>query len=242
MSRAVLVVDDDRNIVRTLCDLLRRSGWTPHGVHSGEEAVAAAADGRYGAVVMDVRMAGIDGVAAFRAIRERQPRVPVVLMTAYSTRELLAEAERLGVLRILPKPLPLRQLLALLDDAVRQGEGVLLVDDDPNFLQSLSAVLAAAGHRPLAAATLEQALSRLHDDDPAVVVLDLKLDDVEPYDAVDAIRRESSTVSLILCSGYPELVKEILERFPEGYFEAVLTKPCDPARLLAILGPQPRAN
>ena len=37
-------------------------------------------------------------------------------------------------------------------------------------------------------------------------------------------------------------MEEFLERFPEGYFQAVLTKPCDPARLLAILGREPRAN
>jgi DNA-binding NtrC family response regulator len=241
VSRSVLVVDDDRNIVRTLCDLLRRSGWAPHGVFSGEEAVAAASVRRYGAIVMDVRMAGIDGVVAFRAIRERQPRVPVVLMTAYSTRELLAEAERLGVLRILPKPLPLRQLLSLLDEVVAEGERVLLVDDDPNFLHSLSAVLAAAGHRPLAAPTLAEALRVLAGDGPTVVVLDLNLERVAPVEAIDAIRRQPSTASLILCSGHPELIKDILERFPEGSFDAVLTKPCDPNRLLAVLG-LPRAS
>jgi DNA-binding NtrC family response regulator len=242
MNRTVLVVDDDRHMVRTLCDLLRKRGWSPHGVHSGEEAVAAAARSRYAAVLMDVRMAGIDGVSAFRAIRERQPRLPVMLMTAYSTRELLAEAERLGVLHIFPKPLPLAQLLSLLDGATSGGERVLLVDDDINFLRSLASLLAQAGHHPLVAATLDEALGLLQDDAPTAVVLDLKIDHVEPREAVATIRRESPAAALILCSGYPDLVEETVASFPAGAFRAVLTKPFDPERLLALLQRLPRAS
>ncbi len=241
MSRSILVVDDDRNIVKTLCDVLRRRGWAAHGAHSGEEAVDAARRRRYGAVLMDVRMSGIDGVEAFRRIREGQPNVPVVLMTAYSTRELLAEAERLGVLRIFAKPLPLDALLELLAKAAADGERVLLVDDDPNFVRTLSDVLAENGHRPLAASTLSEAMSLLQSSSPGVVVLDLRLDDAQPRDAVLAVHDTSPAVALVLCSGYPALVEETLAKFPQEWFHAVLPKPFDPERLLELLerlGPQ----
>jgi DNA-binding NtrC family response regulator len=237
VSRSVLVVDDDRHMVKTLCDVLRRRGWSAEGVHSGEAAVAAATDRHYDAVLMDVRMSGIDGVEAFRGIRAARPSVPVVLMTAYSTRELLAEAERLGVLRIFPKPLPVVELLALLEQAAACAEGVLLVDDDPQFLRTLSDLLTAHGHSPLAARSLGEALTLLAQSAPApsVVVLDLRLEDVEPREAVLAIRRVSPAVALVLCSGFPALIETTLAEFPPGWFHAVLPKPFDPERLLAVL-------
>lgn len=113
--KRILVADDDPGMARTLCDILRRRGWTATEVHSGEAAVEAATKQRFAAVLMDVRMPGISGVEAFRVIREAQPQTPVILMTAYAAPELLAAAEHEGVLQILPKPLPWATLSGLLD-------------------------------------------------------------------------------------------------------------------------------
>lgn len=235
MSRSILVVDDDRHMVKTLCDLLRRKGWTPAGVHSGEEAVTAVTGRRFGAVLMDVRMSGIDGVEAFRRIREAHPTLPVVLMTAHSTRELLAEAERLGVLRIFAKPLPLDALLELLAASAEEGKRVLLVDDDANFLRTLAAVLTEHGHRALLASRLAEAVELLRSDSPGVVVLDLRLEDAQPREAVLAIRQVSPAVALVLCSGYPALVENTVAQLPPECVHAVLPKPFDPERLLDLL-------
>lgn len=234
MSRRILVVDDDRHMVKTLCDVLRRRGWSPQAAYSGEEAVAAAGR-RFAAILMDVRMSGMNGVEALRSIRQAQPEIPVILMTAYSTRGLLDEAVRLGVLRILPKPFPLPELLALLDGATREGESVLVIDDDPEFLSTLCSVVEERGHRALRAATLDEALETLERREPEVIVLDLKLDGVEPREAILAIRRVSPEVVLILCSGYPAMIEETVSAYPSRWFHAALRKPFDPERLLAIL-------
>ena len=235
MSRRVLVVDDDRQMVKTLCDVLRRQGWEPEAAYSGEEAVEAARRRRHDAVLMDVRMSGIDGVDAFRAVRERRPGMPVILMTAYSAQGLLAEAERLGVLRVLSKPFPLPELLALLAQAVEAGESVLVVDDDPEFLRTLCRLVEERGHRALNARSLEEALETLERRGPDVIVLDLKLDGVEPRDAILAIREASPAVVLILCSGYPKVMEETVSSCPERWFHAALQKPFDPERLLGLL-------
>lgn len=239
MNRRILVVDDDRQMVRTLCDLLRRRGWQPDAAYSGEEAVETAAGLRHDAVLMDVRMSGINGVEAFRAIRAAQPEVPVVLMTAYSTRGLIEEAERLGVLRILPKPFPLDDLMASLEETVDGGEAVLVVDDDPEFLTTLCGLVRARGRQALRAGSLDEALETLERRAPNVIVLDLKLDDVEPQEAILAIRRASPGVALILCSGYPRIMEETISSCPERWFHAALQKPFDPERLLGILDDLP---
>ena len=236
MNRSVLVVDDDRNIVRTLSDLLRRKGWRPRAAHSGEEAVDAVTAEPFAAVVMDVRMGGMNGVEALRAIRATRPHLPVVLMTAYSTRELLAEAEALGALRIYPKPLPVPELLALLERAALRGQRVLLVDDDTAFLRTLGSILAEHGYRVLQAASLADALDLLQRDEPALVVLDLRLDQVPPAQAVRAVRAAApDSAALVLCSGFPDLMEDTVAGCPDGWFHATLTKPFPPERLLDLL-------
>jgi two-component system response regulator HydG len=113
---SILVVDDDRLMVRTLCDLLRRRGYDAHGAHSGEEALAAAARRDWSVVLMDVRMAGMTGVDVLKEMRKSKRAPPVVLMTAYSAADLLAEAAAAGAARVLAKPIAPELLLEVLDD------------------------------------------------------------------------------------------------------------------------------
>jgi two-component system, NtrC family, response regulator HydG len=114
MTRRVLVVDDDRHMVKTISAILDRQGWASTGAFSGEEAVAVAvgAEPRFRAVLMDVRMPGMNGVEATQAIRAAHPCTPVILMTAYAAQDVLAEARASGVVTIMPKPLAWPKLIA----------------------------------------------------------------------------------------------------------------------------------
>ena len=115
MTARVLVVDDDRAMVRTLCDILRLRGWECDGAYSGEEAVTAVCGGTtYSSVLMDIKMPGMDGVEAFKTMKGCSPEVRVMLMTAHTSDDTRAEAEREGAYRVLTKPVDFGDLLALL--------------------------------------------------------------------------------------------------------------------------------
>lgn len=117
----VLIVDDDPLMVRTLCDVLRRSGYEARGAGSGEEAVATAGTATWAAVVMDVRMTGMSGVAACKRMREVDPELPVILMTAHSEPDVLDEARSAGVTRIFGKPFAIPELIAELRRSAREN-------------------------------------------------------------------------------------------------------------------------
>ena len=114
MTARVLVVDDEPAMVRTLCDILRMQKWQCEGAASGEEAVTRACAEGFSTVLMDIKMPGIDGVAACRQIRQCSREVRVILMTAHGSAETLAAAGREGAFRVLSKPLDLPSLLTLL--------------------------------------------------------------------------------------------------------------------------------
>lgn len=114
MMASILVVDDDASMVTTLCAVLRRKGYEAEGAASGEEAIERTANREWSAVVMDVRMPGMNGVAACRVLRDAHPGLPVILMTAHCKPELLAEAREAGVTRVLAKPFPIPELLGAL--------------------------------------------------------------------------------------------------------------------------------
>jgi two-component system response regulator HydG len=235
MTRRLLVVDDDKQMVRALVDVVRLHGWEADGAHSGEAAVDAVRERDYAVVLMDVRMTGINGLEAFKAMKAVRPGVRVILMTAYTATEILAEAEREGALRILSKPVALGGLIEILKETTVASRGVLVVDDDTAFLKTLRKVLEQNGFATFAAGTLDEALGMLETTSPGAVVLDLRLDGVTAPETVLAIKHVSPTVALILCSGHGAALEDATSSMSPRLIHASLHKPFSPNALLEIL-------
>jgi CheY-like chemotaxis protein len=234
--RRILIVDDEIMMVRTLSDILRMRGWDVHGVHAGEEALAyLRSGGEVDVILMDVRMGGMTGVDALRIIREERPALPVMLMTAYSTAELLADAERQGAVRILSKPLAVPSLIQMLDTIADPPRRVLVVDDNPAYLATVADILKVNDYTVLRAENLRDALVLLSAKAPGVVLLDMKLDSIDPETSVLAIRRADPSVVLILYSGSDALIRDSEAAGVTRAARATLRKPFQPTELLTLL-------
>jgi CheY-like chemotaxis protein len=110
----VLVVDDESNMRLTLADILRDEGYEVSTADCGEAAVRMCRAESFDAVLMDVRMPGIDGVEAFRRIRRHDDRVRVIMVSAYSVDQLEKEALEAGAVALLRKPIDLRRVTELI--------------------------------------------------------------------------------------------------------------------------------
>lgn len=235
-QRRILLVDDEVMMVRTLTDILQMKGWHVTGVHAGEAAIEyLRTDAPVDVVLMDVRMGGMTGVDALRIIREERPGLPVMLMTAYSTGELLAEAERQGAVRILSKPLAIGGLLQMLETIADPPRRVLVVDDNVAYLATVADMLKLHGYAALRADTLSAALRLLTEKAPGVVLLDLRLDSIDAETSVLAIRRVDPSVVLILYSGSESELRETQESPAGRAAYATLKKPFAPTELLSLL-------
>lgn len=235
MTHRILVVDDDRDMVRTLCDILRLHGWEADPAHSGEEAIDAVRARTYSAIVMDIKMPGISGVSALKVIRGERPTLPVLLMTAHATRDLIVEAERDGAMRVFPKPVAPSVLLQSLERTLRAARSVLIVDEDVDFLRSLSDGLRERGFSPVEARSLDGAVKRLEGEAPAAILLHFRLKDLGTDEAVMAIRQMSPAVALILYSGDAAKLDASEDAVPRDWVYARLQKPFAVERLTALL-------
>lgn len=120
---SVLIVDDDQGTVETLADILAAKRYQVETARSGDAAVALARETRFDAVLMDIVMPGINGVEALRSIKAAAPGTNVIMMTAFTRHELVEQAKEASALAVLPKPLDMERLLALLRRITRKGNG-----------------------------------------------------------------------------------------------------------------------
>lgn len=121
----VLVVDDDRQMVKTVSDILRLKGYETVKAYSGEEAIDKVKNDGPDCVLMDLKMAGMNGVETLKMIKGISPVTRVALISAYVTDEQAKEAKLHGATMVLTKPVDFTQLLAFL---ALLSESVLLTD------------------------------------------------------------------------------------------------------------------
>jgi len=116
-ASTVLIVDDERTLARSIKAFLIDSGYDAEVAGSGEQALEQIERLRPDVIFADVRLPGMNGIELLRRIREFDPAVPVIMMTAYGTIEGAVEAVKLGAFDYLKKPVDLDELKLLTDRA-----------------------------------------------------------------------------------------------------------------------------
>ena len=107
----ILVVDDDAGQRSLLETFLRAQGFRTQAADSGAAALALLERESFNLIVSDVRMPGISGIETLRRVRERQPGLPVLLVTAFADIRTAVAAMRDGAVNYLAKPIDLDELM-----------------------------------------------------------------------------------------------------------------------------------
>jgi two-component system, NtrC family, response regulator GlrR len=121
---SVLVVDDDPDLLRLMQIRLSAAGYAVTTAESAERALAQLAVARPRVVVTDLRMSGMDGMALFESIQEKNPSLPVIILTAHGTIPDAVSAVKSGVFGYLTKPFEPRTLLTEIERALTLGGGI----------------------------------------------------------------------------------------------------------------------
>jgi DNA-binding NtrC family response regulator len=107
---SILVVDDEKLIRWSLKERLTREGYGIVEAEDGRSALAAADAEMPELALLDMRLPDMDGLAILKGLQERNPQLPVIMITAYSSVESAVEAMRLGAYDYIAKPFNMDEL------------------------------------------------------------------------------------------------------------------------------------
>jgi two-component system response regulator GlrR len=117
----VLLVDDDVGLLRLLSIRLGAAGYEVDTADSAKKALGRLPSFQPQVVITDLRMDGMDGMELSNVIHERNPSLPVIILTAHGTIPDAVEATKRGVFGYLTKPFDSKELLETVGNAVRLG-------------------------------------------------------------------------------------------------------------------------
>jgi two-component system response regulator (stage 0 sporulation protein F) len=115
----ILIVEDETATAWAVAESLRDEGHETTTVGSAEEALKGLRGSTVDLVITDIRLPGMNGVRLLRRLRATRRRQPVIVITAYGTREVVDELEACGVHAVFNKPFRVDQLRRSVRDALQ---------------------------------------------------------------------------------------------------------------------------
>ncbi len=117
---SILVVDDDPVAAGLLVEVLVADGYAAVATHCGRDAVAAARDHAFDAALVDLRMPEMDGLQVLKALRQIQPALPVIILTAFADMATAVRAIDIGAIDYLSKPFRMDDIRRVLQRILKE--------------------------------------------------------------------------------------------------------------------------
>ncbi|HUT67407.1 MAG TPA: response regulator [Dehalococcoidales bacterium] len=230
----ILVVDDNEDLLETFAMILKRRGFYVETASNGASAVNKFKEQDFDVTLMDIVMPEMNGVEAFRKIKETHPEASIILMTAYSDEDLLQSAKDEGVRRIIQKPIRIEQLIKLINEAA-SSEPILVIDDDADICDTLTQVLKRQGHEVLTAGSGEEAIIIAQEKACQIAFIDVKLPNIDGLETLLRLKEINPDILTVMMTGFRNEVKEALDKAQKASAITCLYKPFDPAEAADIV-------
>lgn len=118
----VLIVDDEAELVNALVERLDLRGIEAVGVTNGHEALERAYDESFDVMLLDVKMPGLGGLEVIKKVKEKWPKLEVILLTGHGSTRDAEEGLRAGAFKYIMKPVNIEDLVDLLRAASGEDE------------------------------------------------------------------------------------------------------------------------
>jgi PAS domain S-box-containing protein len=194
-GRLVLVIDDESDSRVLITNFLEDAGCQVIAAGTGAQGLRMAREFRPALITLDLMMPGMDGWQVLRELKAAPElqAIPVVVVSIVATEH---PNSLFGAVEVLDKPVTRESLGALLTRTLRTGRGrILVVDDNPDVRELLTASLAEDQYEIQIAGNGQEALRVLYDFTPDMIVLDLRMPTMDGWGFLEALRKDPSRVT-----------------------------------------------
>jgi len=119
-NRNILIVDDNDDVRQLFCDIVEMIGFAPRSVASGVAALQQLKANNFDLVILDMHMPDLNGLDTFKAIRQFDATVPVILTTGFGMDKNVREALSMGALLCLEKPFNVSRAIKTIREVVEK--------------------------------------------------------------------------------------------------------------------------
>jgi DNA-binding NtrC family response regulator len=226
----VLVVDDDRKIRTLLLDTLSALGYKTLGAEDGEEALALLEKQKPDVVISDIKMPKLNGLSLLRNIKNKDPKIPVLMITGYNFTYTRDQALDSGADGFLVKPFRIGKIEELMQSVLGikdpsneerpyKLKKILIVEDDEILRNMLSETLTSLDYFPIGVEDGHKALAQLETQDFDLVISDIRMPKMDGITLLKNVKEMAPQLPVVLITGFPSTypAQRALQEGADGY-------------------------
>lgn len=198
----ILVVEDDHDIAELISRHLTASGYTVSVAGRAREAIEQARTQRPDLITLDIYLPDADGFELLQALKTdpATATIPIVIVSVLPDEQT---GFRLGAVDYLTKPIEPHRLVSSINRVLRGPGKVLVVDDDRDTRDLLQAALETRGFNVVLTASGKRALFLARQEDPDLILLDLKLPGMDGYEVLQRLKssRDTADIPVMVITG-----------------------------------------
>jgi len=219
--RTILIVDDEERIRHIYTQFFSNKGFEVITADSAAEANNILVKENVGIMLLDINMPEVDGSVLNEVTNLFHKEVKIIVCSVYPVdeqKQIIKDAAD-----YYEKSQGLNELFEKVKSVLRvdERERILIVDDDPRIRNLFSRLLNKGGYRPIPVESAENALqySKEHQNDIALIILDLAMPGVDGIDFFDAIKKDQPEIKVIISSVYPVDEQKALIFDADDYYD-----------------------
>lgn len=233
----VLIVDDDVLFAESFLDALKEKGCEGLAVKSGVQAIQKIMEEVFFDVIfLDMRMSVLNGLETFKRIKNINPQIPVIMITAYgSDHNMLKDSLKEGIYEIMYKPLDIDKTLSALKAIRDKKTMITVVDDDFNIRSALKDILEDKGYEVILARDGKEAIEIIKRRPEEIIFIDINLPMLDGLETYIEIKKINPEIAAVIMTAYDWKLGGLADQALKKGAYAYLRKPFDPLEAINIV-------
>jgi DNA-binding NtrC family response regulator len=214
----ILLVDDNEKFLNTLAERIRLKGFNVLTAPGGMQAIELAQKERVHLAVVDQKMPDMEGLVLITKLKELSPDIKTILLTGHGGEKLKEATEALNSTYFDKQDMG--KFWAFLSHLPLGNINILLVDDNPKFLNALSERIRLKGYEPFTALNGHEAIEITRTTKIHMAVVDQRMPDMDGLVVITKLKEMDPDIRTLLLTGHgDEKLKEATEALNTSYFE-----------------------
>ncbi len=226
-DKVILIIEDDASFAETLIAQAKRNGFKCLTSLSGEEGLSLAEEYLPNAIILDIKLPGIDGITVLEKLKDNSKtrHIPVHVMSAFEETIDVYKKGAIGFLNKPAKPDEMKSAFTKIEHFIdRKMKDLLIVEDDPNMRKGIKVVIGEEDVKITEVESGEAAFAALQKNSFDCMVLDLGLPDMSGFDLLKKLdnQKQINIPPIIVYTG-KELTKEENDEL-QNYTSSIIIK------------------
>ena len=214
----ILLVDDNQKFLKSIAERARLKGFTVFAAASGKQALEIAQKQSIHVAVVDQRMPDMEGLVVITQLKGIRPDIQTILLTGHGDDKLKEASEALNSTYFDKQDMG--KFWAFLSNLPLGNINILLVDDNPKFLNTLAERIRLKGYEPYTALNGQEAIDITKTTKIHLAVVDQRMPDMDGLVVITELKKIDADIQTLLLTGHgDEKLKEATEALNSSYFE-----------------------